>query len=342
MNQIRSTMSPMRLVSAISNIDVHITELFRIFIFKGILTPAAYLLPKDWALALAKVLSLPLVVFPDPGIKAYRSMKRLFGGRRYHSFQLAWGWIARPFQDFVIFTRVLNGREDISNWKIVERNVEEIARLRETGQSFIVATGHFSRAAYLAVVCPRVTPGNFILSSLSVPVQLNRPQEFRLRIQFGTLLKGTSLASMVWQRPFEMAFTNTGQSAARLLYERLSKPGNVVSISVDAPWPRGVSGSFCRPFAGMKDRSFSMGAARLAKLCKCPIVSCVCWREHDGTIFLQWGSPILNVSNEIDTMNQLIDTVEAAIAERPTQYVMDIGHERRWNPLLGRWEILPD
>jgi lauroyl/myristoyl acyltransferase len=88
----------------------------------------------------------------------------------------------------------------------------------------------------------------------------------------------------------------------------------------------------------MRERSFSMGAARLAKLCKCPIVSCVCWREDDGTIIFQWGSPILSVGNEIDTMNQLIDAVEEAIAARPTQYVLEVGHERRWNPELGRWQ----
>lgn len=325
----------MRLKSALVHFDRHITELLRIVVLQVFLVPAAYLLPRSWALAAAKVLSLSLFVFPAPGITVYRSMRCLFGDNPIRSFQFAWGWIARPFLDFVILSRVLYGREDVFKWKIVEKNAEEVAHLRESGQSFIVATAHFERAALLAMACPRVTPGNLIQVGHAAPRQLNRPYDLRLRIQYGTLLTTLSTA---WRRPFEFAFTNTGQSAARSLYERLSKPGSIVNIHLDAAWPPSATGSFCRPFAGVKSRNFSTGAAQLAKLCKCPIVSCVYWREDDGTVFLQWGSPILRVDDEVDTMNRLIDTLEVAVGERPTQYVLDIGQERRWNAALRRWD----
>jgi lauroyl/myristoyl acyltransferase len=227
------------------------------------------------------------------------------------------------------------GREDVSSWRIVERNSDGVTRLRETGQSFIVATAHFERAALLAMACPRVTPGNYVQVAHAAPKRLNSPYDLRLRIQYGTMLKALSTA---WRRPFEFAFVNTGQPAARMLHERLSKPGSIINIHLDAPWLQRPTGSYCRPFAGRKERSFAIGAAQLAKLCQCPLVSCVYWRDDDGTVFIKWGSPILHVDDEIDTMNRLIDTLEAAVGERPTQYMLDIGQERRWNATHRIWE----
>ena len=325
----------MRLRYALAELSTQIAEALRVLIMQAFLAPAAYWLPKSWALAAANVLSLSLLILPAPGFRACRRMRRLFGGSPYRSFQLAWGWIARPFRDFVILKRVMYGREDVSRWRIVERNSEAVARLRESGQSFIVATAHFERAALLAVACPRVTPGNYIQVGHATPSRLNSLYNLRLRIQYGTMLKVLSTA---WRRPFEFAYTNTGQPTARMLHERLSKPGTIINIHLDAPWPQRATGSFCRPFAGMKERSFATGAAQLAKLCRCPLVSCVYWRDDDGTVFIQWGSPILHVDDEIDTMNRLIDTLEAAVGERPTQYVLEIGQERRWNATHRIWE----
>ena len=325
----------MRLRSALAQFNTHITESLRVLILQAFLAPAAYWLPKSWALAAAKLLSLFLVILPAPGFTTCRRMRRLFGGSPYRSFKLAWAWIARPFRDFVILKRVIYGREDVSRWRIVERNSDEVTRLRETGQSFIVATAHFERAALLAVACPRVTPGNYIQVGHAAPKRLTCPYDLRLRIQYGTMLEVLSTA---WRRPFEFAFMNAGQPAARMLHERLSKPGSIINIHLDAPWPQRATGSYCRPFAGMKERSFATGAAQLAKLCQCPLVSCVYWRDDDGTVFIQWGSPILHVDDEIDTMNRLIDTLEAAVGERPTQYVLEIGQERRWNATHRIWE----
>jgi lauroyl/myristoyl acyltransferase len=328
----------MRLRSSLANADKHIAELFRIFVLQFILMPAAYFLPRSWALAAANVFSLPLIAFPEPGMTAYRNMRRVFGGSPFRSFQLTWEWIANPFRDFVILKRVMYGREDVFSWKIVEENAENVARLRESGQSFIMASAHFKRTAAMAMACPQVTPGNFIQVSIPTPKEVKRPQDLRLRIQYGTTLEA---ASTVWRRPFEYAYTTIGLSGTRLLFRRLSKPGSVVDIHVDAPWPKNAAGSFSRPFAGMKDRGFATGAAHLAKVCRCPIISCVYWEEDDGTVVLRWGAPILHVDDEIETMNRLIDTFEVAVGERPTQYVLDIGNERRWNPKLRSWEDLP-
>jgi lauroyl/myristoyl acyltransferase len=325
----------MILKSALAALNVHITESLRIVVLQGFLAPAAYLLPQTWALAAADALSLPLLAFPTPGFMTYWSMRRLFGASRYRGFRLAWAWIARPFRDFVILKRVLYGREDVCSWRIVEKNAEEVTRLRERGQSFIVATAHFERAALLALLSPQVTPGAYVQVGHAAPRRLRSPYDLRMRIQYGTLLEALSTA---WGRPVEFAYTNTGQSVARSLYERLRNGGSIVNIHLDAPWREHPTGSYCRPFAGWRLRSFATGAAQLAKLSGRPVVSCLYWRDADGTVFLQWGSPILHVDDEIETMNRLIDTLETAVGERPTQYMMDLGHDRRWNPVHSRWE----
>ena len=118
------------------------SEPIRILSMQLVLAPAAYLLPRRWALAVANVLSLGLVLLPSPGMVTYCRMRRAYGKGWLRSFQLAWGTVARPYRDFVTLKRILYGREDVSTWRIIERNSDEVASLRETGQSFIVATAH--------------------------------------------------------------------------------------------------------------------------------------------------------------------------------------------------------
>jgi hypothetical protein len=77
-------------------------------------------------------------------------------------------------------------------------------------------------------------------------------------------------------------------------------------------------------------------------LTHCPIISCVHTLESDGSIVLEWGAPIRIVgnepSNDIDVMNALIDRVEIAIGDRPTQYALEIGGDRHWDSISRRWE----
>jgi lauroyl/myristoyl acyltransferase len=149
------------------------------------------------------------------------------------------------------------------------------------------------------------------------------------------MLKALSTA---WDRPFEFAFNSRGHSAAGLIYQRLREPGNTILINVDAPWEKRTAGSFSRPFAGKKERLFSTGVAQLADLTNCPIICCSYWEEPDRTIVLDWGTPIRKVEGQIETMNRLLDQLEVAVGERPTQYVLTIGGDRQWNATQKRWE----
>lgn len=327
----------MRLKPALVRLCISFSELLRILCMQLVLVPAAVMLPRRWALALAKSLSLFLAVLPVPGISTYLNMSVAFEGDPFRSFLRAWAWLARPFQDYVIMRRIQFGRENLDKWRISEKNADELSRLRSTRQPFIIATGHFERVALLGINCPKVTPGNLVSVSAPPKKRMDSLYNLRISIQYRSLLK---VLSSIWHRPFEFAFAGAGQLAAYSLFRRLKESGSIVVIHVDAPWPQLQSGTYSRPFAGHHERTFSTGAAQLAQLARCPIVSCIYWQEDDGSIILEWGSPIEKVDNQIDTMNLLIDRIEKAVGERPERYVLDIGKDRRWNSQLRRWENL--
>jgi lauroyl/myristoyl acyltransferase len=332
-------------------VSANVAELLRILGMLGVLTPAAYLLPRAIALWLADCISLLLMLLRAPGIDTYFEMRTAYGTRRLASLKLAQQRLARPLRDFVIQRRILYRREKPLHWKILEKNADEVADLRESGQSYIVATAHFQREAFLATACPTVVHGRLVQVGVPAPrglesvrkVKLRIRKEplakvlydMRIRVQYGTMLQ--ALASS-WDRQIEFAYVGPDRFAAGLLYTRLRERGNVVNIHVDGAWPRPGTGAYSRPFAGLKRRSFSTGVAQLARLAQCPIVSCVYWLDRDGTIILEWGSPIRRVDNEIDVMDRLIDVMEIAVGERPTQYMLAIGRERCWNSSAKRWE----
>jgi hypothetical protein len=316
-----------------------IEQLIRIVSMQFALTPAAYVLPREWALAVADIFALFLLILPAPGMDTYWQMRRAYGKGRFESLLLAWGYLARIYRDFVAIKRLSYKRENPFHWKIVERNADDINSLRASGESYIVATGHFAREAIFSMTSPSVTYGHPVQLSLSPPDRIRRLYDLRVRIQFGTWQKCDFAG---WGRDAEIVFIGPDPLPFRTLYDRLRKPGNVVFMHVDAPWKKSQTGSFERPFAGLGNRVFATGAAQLARLTRCAVISCVYMLEEDGTYVLEWGTPIRCngrfAENDVDVMNALIDPLEVAVGERPTQYVLGIGSDRRWNPGSRRWE----
>jgi hypothetical protein len=49
-----------------------------------------------------------------------------------------------------------------------------------------------------------------------------------------------------------------------------------------------------------------------------------------------------NAENDLKVMDELLDLLEVAVGERPTQYIYEIGGCRRWNPQNRRWEDLTE
>ncbi len=305
------------------------------------LTPAAYTLPRKWALALAYVLALSLLILPIPGLHTYRGMRRAFGKNRADSLYLAWGWLTRPLYDYVILKRLIYGREDPFRWRIVERNADYINSLRATGESYIIAVAHYAKVPSLCMLSPNVTCGQSVLVGGNPRKRVTSLYDLRIYIQGGAFI---GAQSSCWERTPEFVWVGKDLRGAKKIYNRLCERGNVVSIAVDALWHKTLTGSYERPFAGQKSRIFATGAAELARLAQCPIISCVHILESDGTIVLEWGKPIRIIDYEmatvIDVMNKLLDTFEVAIGERPTQYLYEIGRDRLWNSKSKRWEDL--
>ena len=315
-------------------------ESIRILSMQLILVPAAYILPRKWALKIAGAVSLPRAILPWPGFKMYWQMRQAFGKNRIDSFLLSWGWLTQPLSDFVVMKRILYKRENPFHWKIVERNADGIKSLRESGESYIIVSAHFPKIPSLCLYSPEVTYGHPVQVGDAPRKRIRSLRDLRIRIQYGALLQ--VISSSCWGRDVDLVYSRSDLRAARVLYRRLRERGNVVCIPVDASWDKNVTGSYERRFAGHTKKVFSSGAAQLAQMSKCPIISCVFMIENDETLVLQWGDPIrINESKsniDVVVMNKLMDDLEIAVGERPTQYIFEIGWGRRWNSKDNRWE----
>jgi lauroyl/myristoyl acyltransferase len=319
-------------ISCFSMLD----EIIRIASMSLILYPSAYILPRKIAVGIADVLSMLLLISPGSVVNAYLQMRRAFGKGRLGSLALAYRWLKQPFRDFVMLNRIINGGEALSEWKIVEKNVDAVKRLRESGEPYIVATGHFLREAILSVGTPKI-PGHPILLVAEMPERLRSLYEIRIRIQFGALLDAANCLEK------QAEIVSTGKFSYKKLLGSLREHGNVLLVHIDAPWSAVIPGAFLRPFAGHPCLAFSTGAVRLARLAQCPIVSCTYYVEDDGTVILGWGSPRCpkKAADDIEITDELLNDLEIAIGERPTQYVLNIGRGRRWNSNRKRWEDSP-
>jgi lauroyl/myristoyl acyltransferase len=308
-------------------------DMLRIASMSLILYPSAYILPRKFAVGIADVLSMLLLISPGSIVNAYLQMRCGFGKGWLGSLALAYKWLRQPFRDFVLFHRIINRREALSNWNIVEKNVEAVKTLRESGEPYVVATGHFLREAILSVGTPKI-PGHPILLVAEMPERVRSLYELRIRIQFGALLKAASYLEK------ETDIVSTGISSYKKILGALREKGNVLLIHIDVPWWAVRSGSFPRPFAGHQSLAFSTGAVRLARLAQCPVVSCTYYVEDDGTVVLGWGSPICpkKAADDVRITNALLNDLEIAIGERPTQYILNIGRGRRWNSDKKCWE----
>ena len=311
-------------------------ELLRSFLMVFVLQPVAILLPRKSALGIARICGSVMLRVPPSGPSALKTMQKALLMEEAAARTAASEYLAQPFYSFVVFHRVLHGRENPNNWTIEERKSEAVAQLRESGRPFIVATGHFRRESFLALHMPRFSPGNVATVLVEVPARSLRPQKIRLRIQFGQLLR-----ALRHSRPDEK-FVYVGGAFEKLL-AHLKQPRGQVIISIDAFWKTTGSSAHTRSFAGMRARPFSIGAAALSRLTQCPIVACASYVGKDETIVLEWGPVIPPPKREDEaadfrTTNAMLDFIEDSIGQRPTQYVLYIGDQRRRSPDLQGWE----
>jgi len=314
------------------------------------LQPAADFLPRTWARAAARILAAAVALSPTQGFEAYAMMRGAFGLSRIRALIAAQQWLARPFLDFVTMRRVIGGREKIHEWKIIETGSEAALKLKDSGKPFIIATGHFARESHLGIFLPQVIPHCITTVAAPLPPNSRDPLERRRRLQYRQLLE-----ALPHVRPQGLKIAFTGGFSSRY-DEYLNEPGRVLLISSDAYWkgggayrndasgprPKAAGGAHIRPFAGLIGYRLATGTAFLSRFVQCPILTCITYMRDDGAVVVEWGEPIPPAASDdkqsdLALTDRLLLDIERAVGLRPSQYVLNIGGSRRWNPAGSQW-----
>lgn len=232
--------------------------------------------------------------------------------------------LATPFREFVIGRNFLRGGDDPRSGVIRERNGELVRELRAEGKSFILATGHFSRKASLALYSREITPGRITTVVANLPNRPWDPGGIWRRVNFGQMLRILERC-----RPDGELARLGNRIELKSLIRKLRAPGSIALIAADAPWVDFQSNSLVRSFAGSGMRAYSTGVARLSRLTGCPIVVCIPFLDESGAVIIDWRCIIRSERDcsELEDRritNLVLDEIEEAAGARPNQYVIDL------------------
>ncbi|MBX3430033.1 MAG: hypothetical protein KF779_10685 [Hyphomonadaceae bacterium] len=306
-------------------------EAFRALLFM-ILRLAALCLPRSWAYGMADGIQWLLSVSPI-GARARRDMRVAFPGQDVD--EIAVRWLGRPFRDHVNATRMAAGLERGRDWTIEMLGAP--AFLDDPSISFIMATGHFSREAMSSIYMPQTLPRR--LATVIAPMtQSKTPRGLRVRLQMREMVNGIRALRQGDVDIAEVA----GKSFLVRLLRHLREPGGVVVIASDAAWGAEKGGGLTRPFAGYATQDFALGTARLARMSQRPVVTCVPFLVDDRHVVMEW-SPVIQPPARDDSAadaritNEILDWIERRIGDRPDQYVLWHGADRRWSNVARCW-----
>ncbi len=301
--------------------------------------PAADFLSRQAALEVARWCGSVVLHMPGIGRGIPAKMQKCFSLSRSEALEESREYLAQVFYQSTVFRRIAKGREKPQDWKIEETNSQEVRQLRESGQSFIVASAHFRRDTTAALWTPQICPGRLAIVTIQPPARALKASTIRMRV-FG----GELLSAMKDVRPdSELVYVGTGGSGIIKLLQHLAKPGAQVFTMLDWIWESTDPLALTRPFAWTRSRSFSVGAASLARLTRCKIVACATYVKPDGTIVVDYG-PVISPPPRKDEAadaritGEMLDFLEIAVGRRPSQYVFYITQDRKWNADLQRWE----
>ncbi|HZH42076.1 MAG TPA: hypothetical protein VFD85_13760 [Gemmatimonadales bacterium] len=271
------------------------------------------------------------------GAVVRNQMEAAYGATRAPA--LTRGWFARPLRDFVFLRRVLTGRQ-VLRPDLVEHTGSSAARQEalRTGP-VILATGHFARQAVITLLSPAVTPGLLGQVTLHPPGRSLRPYPLRMGLQFGTFLR---TQAAVRGAAGTFIYTVAGGQTGLDLFRHLVKLRGKVSVALDAPWSRDRDIPHQRAFAGQSRAVFSLGPVRLSRVTQTPVVLAIPYLGEGGRTVIEWHGPFAPPppeawEAEAALCDLLLDRIETAVGERPTQYVMKIGGQRRWDDAARQW-----
>jgi lauroyl/myristoyl acyltransferase len=304
-----------------------------------VLGPAADWLPLDEALRRARTMSRLLVSTTYEGRNMRREMERAFACASEEAAELTAGWFERQLRDFVFLRRVAAGLPLPSLEHVTQTGSTAALELVSQPGRLIVATGHFAREAAIALYSARWTPGAVHTVWAPVEAPRYRPYPLRMGLQFATLLAAVRALRGDAGR---LIHVEEKGAAFRTLARLLAQGQEKVNISVDSYWHKGRSSTYERPFAGEARKAVSVGPARLARVTQTPVVICVPYVGARGEIVLEWSGPFAPPAPDAHDQDRaltdlLLGVLEGAVGERPTQYVLSVGGDRRWHPARRRW-----
>lgn len=294
---------------------------------------------KSIAVGVAKFLGCILAMSPLSGRRIFGQFRNGLGSERIEAFVQTCNWFSGPLRSFVVLRRVLKSKENPGLWRIREINREYVDQLRDSGLSYIIATGHFCREATLPMYLKGITPNRIILVSARRQKLEENTYKKRINIQYGQMM---DVIEFLRKDDAEIIEFDK-QAQFKHIVSALRTPGTTLVLSVDAPWKKNTPGCVTMPFAGRREASFATGAARFAKIAKVPVITCIPYVNDDGDLVVEWKQPI-KLSTDGDgyseerLMNTLLHDIEIAIGNRPSQYVLGIGSERLWSRDKQCWE----
>jgi lauroyl/myristoyl acyltransferase len=303
-----------------------------------VLKPAADWLPRSWALSLATGLGKLHARMPYYGRSTRKVVRRSLTQDPKRAQQLCDAILSRHFLDFVILRRYLRGREDLEKWPLIEVNSEIVESLRRSDASYLLATGHFARQPLLPTYLRKITPHQIVQIANPPLPRSWRSQYIWVRPHFDQMLRFPTKL-----RPETLHLHPGTSNVSQAIARELEKPGRVVCVSPDAPWPATKPGAIVRPFAGRASAGFATGTARLARLAQCPIAVFVSYMNDQKEVVVEWVRVIQPPEREdsqadVAITHLMLDDIERYVGLHPEQYVLEVFGDRRWNPELQRWE----
>jgi lauroyl/myristoyl acyltransferase len=303
-----------------------------------LLLPAARMLPKRAAYAIADLAGLVDAVVPSEAARTARGEAQAFGKRGRAAFVFAVRRLAAPRRELVEIARLRHRRERPERLPIVEEGGKAVRDLHAAGKPVLVVCGHF-RTAIDSPARVRLVPWTVAKGIRNpIPGRSMSPHALRERLQ-NKVAYGLTRILLDQPDEWDYAFVGKENMQERLLRE-LSQPGGWGRIAIDAIWEK--PGAYRRPFAGMAERGFALGAARIARLAQCCVVSFLVVEDPDGAIRVIWGKPLLpppidDKGGDIAFMDTLIDALERDVGRYPLQYLHPIGGDRRWDAASEQW-----
>jgi lauroyl/myristoyl acyltransferase len=317
-------------------------DLLRGLMLVLIFRPAAFVFPEPviWGLAYACAV---VIVLQSAGRCMAQEYRTAFGVSRRAALRMAIRAHASRFHEFAFQQKIILGWLDPFKTPVhIEASDEARAILAGPG-SFMIALAHFERTtAVAAIFHPKVFDQRPVYAvAFKLPNLVFLPHLWRMSLQLRQLLRATRRA-----RPAGLEFVYLGGATAKLI-DTLRTGRAMATVNIDAHWPRGRSSSLTRPFAGAMHRTFSTGSAKLARLAGAPLLLAipVMSEDHSAVRMRLFGpfrsSAVSADQQDVEITQQMLDAVEREVGERPCEYVLDIGGDRRWDPDTQSWRDVP-